>query len=57
MNPEHDPQLDALLQSWKPQIEMPRHFRSEVWRRIALAQEKRSDFWRLRLAFSDDVPA
>lgn len=45
MNPEHDPRLDALLQNWKPQVELPRHFRSEVWRRIALAQEKRSDFW------------
>jgi hypothetical protein len=45
MNSKRDPRLDALLKNWQPQIDLPPRFESEVWRRIALAQEKRSDFW------------
>src|SRR5260221_6707577 len=40
MNPGHDQRLDALLREWQPEIELAPRFESEVWRRIALAQEK-----------------
>jgi hypothetical protein len=40
MNSKHGPRLDALLQEWQPQADLPPRFESEVWRRIALAQEK-----------------
>jgi hypothetical protein len=40
MNPEHDQRLDSLLRDWQPQVDLPPRFESEVWRRIALAQEK-----------------
>jgi hypothetical protein len=45
MKPKHDPRLDALLQECRSEVELPPRFESEVWHRIALAQEKRSDFW------------
>jgi len=51
MNPEQDPKWDDLLKSWKPPIDVPPRFESEVWRRIALAQEKRSEFWSFRWLF------
>src|SRR5260221_1622734 len=40
MNPGQDQRLDALLRDWQPQVDLPPRFESEVWRRIALAQEK-----------------
>lgn len=40
MNPKHDQRLSALLRDWQPQVDLPPRFESEVWRRIALAQEK-----------------
>ena len=53
MNPEHDQQLKALLREWQPEPDLPPRFESEVWHRIALAQEKRAswfDFdWFLRI--------
>ena len=32
--------MDVLLRDWQPQVDLPPRFESEVWRRIALAQEK-----------------
>jgi hypothetical protein len=40
MSPEDDPRLKALLNEWQPQVDLPPRFESEVWKRIALAQEK-----------------
>ena len=51
MNSKHDPRLDPLLKDWKAHIDLPPRFESEVWRRIALAQEKRSDFWSFEWLF------
>ena len=51
MNPEHDQRLNALLREWQPQADLPPRFESEVWHRIALAQERRSDFWSLDWLF------
>lgn len=51
MNPELEQHLDALLQDWQPEVDLPPRFESEVWHRIALAQEKRSDFWNLDWLF------
>ena len=45
MKPEPEKRLDALLKDWQPHADLPPRFESEVWRRIALAQEKRSGFW------------
>jgi hypothetical protein len=45
MKSKHDPRLHALLQDWRPEVELPPRFEAEVWQRIALAQEKGSDFW------------
>src|ERR1035441_9277775 len=44
MNPEHDQRLKALLHEWQPQVDLPVRFESEVWHRIAVAQEKRSSW-------------
>jgi hypothetical protein len=51
MNPEHDRRLGSLLKNWQPQIDLPPRFESEVWHRIALAQEKRFSFWSLDWLF------
>jgi hypothetical protein len=51
MNPEPEQRLNALLRDWQPQVDLPPRFESEVWRRIALAQEKRSGFWSLDWVF------
>ncbi len=40
MNPERKNPLNALLKEWQPQADLPPRFESEVWRRIALPQEK-----------------
>ena len=40
MNP--DQRLKSLLHEWQPQVDLPTRFESEVWHRIALAQEKRA---------------
>jgi len=40
MNPKGDQRLGRLLREWQPQVNLPPRFESEVWRRIALAQEK-----------------
>jgi hypothetical protein len=56
MNPAHEQRLAALLKNWQPQIELPLRFESEVWHRIALAQEKRSDFWSLDWLFRLTCP-
>ena len=45
MEPEPKKRLDALLNDWQPQLDLPARFESDVWRRIAFAQENRSDFW------------
>ena len=47
MNPEREPRLKALLDNWKPQVDLPPRFESEVWHRVAQAQERRSEFWSL----------
>lgn len=51
MNPEPEQRLKGLLKDWQPQIDLPLRFESDVWHRIALAQEKRSDFWSFRWLF------
>src|ERR1700682_1589111 len=54
MNPGHDQRLDSLLRDWQPQVDLPPRFESEVWRRIALAQEKPASWlnfdWLFRIA-------
>lgn len=54
MNPEHDQRLDSLLRDWQPQVDLSPRFESEVWRRIALAQEKPASWlnfdWLFRIA-------
>ena len=42
MNSDREPRLDALLKEWQPRVDLPRRFESEVWHRIALAQERRA---------------
>jgi|ERR1035441_9152598 hypothetical protein len=44
MNPAHEQRLDALLQEWRPQVDLPPRFESEVWHRIALNEERRSSW-------------
>lgn len=51
MNPEHEQRLDSLLKDWQLQVDLPPRFESEVWHRIAVAQERRSDFWSLARLF------
>lgn len=45
MNPESQRRLKALLRDSKTEAELPPRFESEVWRRIASAEEKRSSRW------------
>jgi hypothetical protein len=45
MDPESQQRLRSLLREWQPQGELPPRFESEVWHRIALAQEKRDSRW------------
>jgi hypothetical protein len=40
MDSKRDHQFKTLLQSWQPKADLPPRFESEVWRRIALSQEK-----------------
>ena len=53
MNSDRKPHMDALLKDWQPQIDLSHRFESDVWHRIALAQERRSrwfDFdWLFRI--------
>ena|ERR1700734_1800344 len=51
MKPEPEQRLAALLKDWQLQVDLPPRFESEVWRRIAFAQEKRSDFWSFEWLF------
>jgi hypothetical protein len=51
MNPEHDRRLKALLHEWRPQVDLPLRFESEVWHRIALAQEKRASWFNFDWVF------
>jgi hypothetical protein len=51
MNPEHDQRLKALLREWQPEADLPVRFESEVWHRIALNEEKRSNFWSFEWLF------
>lgn len=51
MNPESEKNLNSLLKDWQPQVDLPARFESEVWHRIASAQEKRSEFWSLDWLF------
>jgi len=55
MNPEHDQRLKALLREWQPEADLPPRFESEVWRRIALNEEKRSSWlnfdWLIELTY------
>jgi len=40
MNRNHaelDEEIDALLAEWQEEVEVPRHFRREVWRRVELS--------------------
>lgn len=52
MNPDPKQKLSALLKDWEPQVDLPSRFDSEVWRRIAASQEKRSAFWSFEWLFS-----
>ncbi len=45
MNPESQRRLKALLRDSKTEAEMPPRFESEVWHRIASAEEKRASRW------------
>ncbi|HEY0258131.1 MAG TPA: hypothetical protein VGC39_11855 [Candidatus Methylacidiphilales bacterium] len=56
MKPEPEKRLDALLRDWQPPVNLPPRLESEVWRRIALAQEKHSDFWSFSWLFRMACP-
>ena len=45
MNSDNEPRLDDLLKDWQPKVDLPPRFESEVWRRIALAEEKRAGWF------------
>ncbi|HEY0255839.1 MAG TPA: hypothetical protein VGC39_00235 [Candidatus Methylacidiphilales bacterium] len=52
MNPEPKKNLNAILKEWQPQVDLPARFESEVWRRIALSQEKPAKWWNFDWLFA-----
>ncbi len=42
MDSESQKRLNNLLHGWRPKAELPPRFESEVWRRIAAAQDRRA---------------